>query len=210
MLPFRSRNVFVVAMRIKPFLFSSQRLPAMASPSSQALLSPLASPQGVSSGVLATFNMGAYADFSHTSDRAARSFGEKLALFMKDMMNAGVDIICLQEVNLFWHQELKEMISPRWQVARGEESRCNVLYDGHRFHAIEQQECSCVPDLVDAQNPYRHWRRWLQVDRICTLCSHKVAVVGQIIVLLHPGASRNVASHGCNPVARMVCRNLDR
>ena len=134
---------------------------------------------------MATFNIGAYADLSHTSDRAVRSFGERLAQFMKDMMHAGVDIICLQEVNLFWHQELKEMIPPRWQVARGEESRCNILYDGHVFDAIEQQECSCFPDLVDAQNPYRHWRRWLKVDGVCILCSDKVAVVGHSVPLLH-------------------------
>ena len=168
-----------------------QHLPAMASsgtdtPAGKARPRPPAAPQGVSSGVLATFNIGTYADLSHTSDRAVRSFGERLANFLSDMIKAGgVDIICLQEVNHFWHQELQEMIPPHWQVARGEVSRCNILYDGQRFDAIEQQEFSCFPDPVDAQNPYRHWRRWLKVDGVCILCSDKVAVVGHSVPLLH-------------------------
>ena len=182
----------------------------MASSSGQALLSPPAGPQAVSNGVLATFNIGAFSDSSHTSSRAAPFFGQKLSQFMKDMMSAGVDIICLQEVNLFWHQELQLMIPPSWQFVRGEESRCNILDNSQRSFVIEQQECLCFPDLVDAQNPYRHWRRWLQVDRMRTLCSHKVAVVGHCVFLLPSGASKNVVSNGCNVGARMVCRILDR
>lgn len=68
-----------------------------------------------------------------------------------------------QEVSPFWHEHIKDMLPAHWASILGARSKVLTLYDTNHFTIERHQENRCFPDLVDQNNVYRHWRRWLEV-----------------------------------------------
>lgn len=132
----------------------------------QAYTSPptLAASQGViPCGRVATYNVGASMEGGHTG-KTFKPFREKLALDLGTLaIKAKCNIICLQEVNPFWHDHIKDMLPAHWASILGARSKVLTLYDTNHFTIERHQENRCFPDLVDQNNVYRHWRRWLEV-----------------------------------------------
>jgi hypothetical protein len=90
-------------------------------------------------------------------------FRELLSRDLANLEAAGIQLLCFQEVNPFWVNELQKLL-PAWTLHyAASETRVVIAHHHQRWDRVETANLPCFP-AEDEHNPHRGWRRFLQVS----------------------------------------------
>ena len=122
-----------------------------------------AAPQGPSIRV-ATLNLGVFDEGACASDKKWPLFRNKLDADLDLLISHGVQIICLQEVNQFWAKEIRSIL-PLWNVIQGGNKVLIAFRPQEWDEDIKMVSKPCFDTPVDAGNPHRWWRKYLEAGQ---------------------------------------------
>ena len=117
--------------------------------------------------LMATYNIGAPEDHSHTSIPKKQLFTDKLEREMQFLCNR-FHAIFLQEISLNWSMIVGTLLPKGWGLLWGEGCCATVFKDSDwaADPAASQEDMKMFPDRADRDNACRHWRSFLQAGRI--------------------------------------------
>ena len=127
-----------------------------------AAAAPAAS-QGPSIRV-ATLNIGVSDETACTSEKKFPLFRNKLFADLNFLIRHGVQIICLQEVNQFWARGIRSYLA-LWHVILGGNKVLVAWVSQEWDEDFKMVSKHCFHTLVDARNPHRCWRKYLEAGQ---------------------------------------------
>ena len=114
---------------------------------------------------VATYNVGAPEDQSHSNPKNKPQFTNKLVSETVALCDR-FHVIFLQEISLGWSMILAEHLPEEWTLLYGEGAYATIFKnkDWATDPAVSQEDVKIFQDKADNDNPYRHWRRYFKVD----------------------------------------------